>query len=72
MMNDERTLHVVDQLRHLVPGVDRCDDELEFIQSISNYILQLQAQLVDKQQQQQQPPSKRDVLRSLDSNERST
>lgn len=62
-MDDEHIMQIVDQLRALVPGVNQCDDELEFIQSISNYILYLQAQLVPTRH------NKRDVLRSLDSNQ---
>ena len=61
MMNDERT--ILDQLRNLVPGVNQCESELEFIECISNYILHLQSQLIRKQH------NKRDILRSIDSNE---
>ena len=62
-MNDEHTMSIFEQLRHLVPGVDRCENELEFIQCISNYILHLQSQLL------KQPHNKRDILRSLDFNQ---
>lgn len=60
MMNDEQTNKIFEQLRHLVPGVNQCDDELEFIQCISNYILHLQSQLSNKH---------RDILQTLDSNQ---
>jgi len=63
MMNDEHTADIFEQLRSLVPGVNQCENELEFIQCISNYILHLQSQLVKKSH------NKRDILRSLDSNE---
>lgn len=64
-MNDEQqTRQLVDQLRHLVPGVSECETELEFIQSISNYILHLQAQLLLPKGDHH-----REVLRSLDSNQ---
>lgn len=64
MMNDEdTTTNVFEQLRKLVPGVNQCENELEFIQCISNYILHLRSQLIRKQH------NKRDALRSLDSNE---
>ena len=62
-MNDEQTRKIFEQLQHLVPGVNECKNELEFIQCISNYILHLQSQLVSKQH------NKRDILRSIDSNE---
>ncbi len=62
-MNDEHTTNIFDQLRNLVPGVNQCENELEFIQCISNYILHLQSQLIRKQH------NKRDILRSLDSNQ---
>ncbi len=65
MMNDEHTADIFEQLRSLVPGVNQCENELEFIQCISNYILHLQSQLVKKSH------NKRDILRSLDSNEQS-
>ena len=65
-MNDDETKEIVDQLRLLVPGVNHCETELEFIQSISNYILFLQTQLLSKQEHNQ-----REVLRSLDSNHQS-
>jgi hypothetical protein len=64
-MNDERT--ILDQLRNLVPGVNQCESELEFIECISNYILHLQSQLVVSKQH-----NKRDILRSLDSNHQSS
>ena len=63
MMNDEPTTNVFEQLRNLVPGVNQCTNELEFIQCVSNYILYLQSQLVRKQH------NKRDILRTLDSNQ---
>ncbi|CAF2306281.1 unnamed protein product [Rotaria sp. Silwood2] len=62
MMNDEHATNIFEQLRNLVPGVNQCETELEFIQCISNYILHLQSQLVSKQH------NKRDILRSLDYN----
>jgi len=62
-MNDESTTNIFHQLRNLVPGVNQCENELEFIQCISNYILHLQSQLIRKQH------NKRDILRSLDFNQ---
>ena len=62
-MNDEQTNKIFEQLRNLVPGVNQCDDELEFIQCISNYILHLQSQLSNQQHNQ------RDILQTLDSNQ---
>lgn len=64
-MNDEDVTEIFEQLRTLVPGVNECDNELEFIQCISNYILHLQSQLHCKQH------NKRDILRSLDYNQQS-
>ena len=63
IMNDEQAINVFEQLRNLVPGVNQCEDELEFIQCISNYILYLRSQLVRKQH------NKRDILSSLDFNQ---
>ncbi|UJR26426.1 hypothetical protein I4U23_007758 [Adineta vaga] len=65
-MNDEHMMNIFEQLRHLVPGVDQCENELEFIQCISNYILHLQSELLRK------PHNKRDILRSLDFNQQSS
>ncbi len=65
-MNDEHATSIFEQLRNLVPGVNQCENELEFIQCISNYILHLQSQLDKKQH------NKRDILRSLDSNQQSS
>ncbi len=62
-MNDEQTSNIVEQLRNLVPGVNECENELEFIQCISNYIHHLQSQLIQNQH------NKRDILRTLDSNQ---
>lgn len=62
-MNDEHMKNIFDQLRNLVPGVNQCENELEFIQCISNYILHLQSQLNEKQH------NKREILRSLNSNQ---
>ena len=56
-MNDEHTTNIFEQLRNLVPGVNQCENELEFIQCISNYILHLQSQLLQNQH------NKRDILR---------
>jgi hypothetical protein len=65
MMNDEHAITIFEQLRNLVPGANQCENELEFIQCISNYILHLQSQLVKNQH------NKRDILRSLDANQQS-
>jgi hypothetical protein len=65
-MNNEDTTNIFDQLRNLVPGVNQCENELEFIQCISNYILHLQSQLIKKQH------NKRDILRSIDPNQQSS
>ncbi|CAF1104249.1 unnamed protein product [Adineta steineri] len=66
MMNDEHTTsNIFEQIQKLVPGVNQCKNELEYIQCISNYILHLQSQLIRK------PHNKRDILRSLDFNQQS-
>ena len=65
MMNDEHEINILEQLRNLVPGVNQCENELEFIQCISNYIIYLKSQLVQNQH------NKRDILGSLDYNQQS-
>lgn len=63
MMNDEQSKKIFEQLRNRVPGVNQCDNELQLIQCISNYILHLQSQLSDQQHNQ------REILQTLDSNQ---
>ena len=68
MMNDEHERNIFEQLRNLVPGVNQCENELEVIQCISNYIIYLKSQLIPNQHNNN---NKRDILRSLDYNQQS-
>jgi hypothetical protein len=63
MNDDEQTSNIFQQLRNLVPGADECENEVEFIRCISNYIHYLQSQLIENQH------NKRDILRTLDFNQ---
>lgn len=63
MMNNEQAQKIFQQLRNLVPNINQCDNELEFIQCISNYIHYLQSQLNNQQH------NSREILQSLDSNQ---
>lgn len=58
-MNDNNLDEIINELRNLVPNVHQCQTELEFIQCITEYIRYLQSQLHNK----------REILRTIDSNQ---